>query len=368
MLFTYFLLAAIGICSALEQGWEKIHGSLSETRCAWGNPWHFFYHQGQDPEKLVIFFEGGGACWDAESCRLPIYYPIEMPPYGHSFFNFTNPTNPVANYSFLFIPYCTGDAHLGTQTKQFNGSEKIHFWGRKNFMYALRWYEEQISKGNAMQPTKVLTSGCSAGSVGSYINILISKKIFPLAKHYHWGDSFLPIFGKDAWDGAWTAWPFSASLPDNMDKNFYAKWRPLITVEMMSDLQDRFGLAYHSSAHDHDLVETAFYILGGMGAGPSWHFYANKTLNAMHRLSKSFGSFMYPGVKHCSSDQPEWLDMECEGWHLNTWIDAWLNDKPFPKVISCKSKASDVQKYEEMQQKMVGNPDIARDVLSNVYT
>ena len=86
-----------------------------------------------------------------------------------------------------------------------------------------------------------------------------------------------------------------------------------------------------------------------MGAGPSWHFYANKTLNAMHRLSKSFGSFMYPGVKHCSSyivfhsrifviqsglrDQPEWLDMECEGWHLNTWIDAWLNDKPFPKVM-----------------------------------
>ena len=84
------------------------------------------------------------------------------------------------------LRYCTGDAHLGTQTKHFNGSEKIHFWGRKNFMYALRWYEEQISQGNAVQPTKVLTSGCSAGSVGSYINILISKKIFPVAKHYHW--------------------------------------------------------------------------------------------------------------------------------------------------------------------------------------
>jgi hypothetical protein len=42
------------------------------TSCAHGDPYSFFYRVGTN-DHVTVFFEGGGACWDLDSCLLPIY-------------------------------------------------------------------------------------------------------------------------------------------------------------------------------------------------------------------------------------------------------------------------------------------------------
>jgi hypothetical protein len=39
-----------------------------DTGCAFGMPFSFFYRPGTDSTRLLIWFEGGGACWDPVSC------------------------------------------------------------------------------------------------------------------------------------------------------------------------------------------------------------------------------------------------------------------------------------------------------------
>lgn len=95
------------------------------------NPNFFFYaKQGTAKGKVVVFFEGGGACWDAVTCSLPRLpgvppqlagvYKQEIPASDDptvldGLFNLSNPANPVKDWTFVYIPYCTGDVHLGSK-------------------------------------------------------------------------------------------------------------------------------------------------------------------------------------------------------------------------------------------------------------
>src|SRR5215203_1188001 len=51
--------------------WRTIEPG-GDTVCADGSPYRFFVHPG-DPARLLVEFEGGGACWSAETCAMAIY-------------------------------------------------------------------------------------------------------------------------------------------------------------------------------------------------------------------------------------------------------------------------------------------------------
>ncbi|MFN8451836.1 MAG: pectin acetylesterase-family hydrolase [Anaerolineae bacterium] len=88
--------------------------------CARGTPYTFFVRSG-DPAKLVIFFEGGGACWNDATCAPgsglfdEVVEGGEAGAYSQGIFDAANPENPLAGYTIVFVAYCTGDYHLGTQ-------------------------------------------------------------------------------------------------------------------------------------------------------------------------------------------------------------------------------------------------------------
>ena len=82
-----------------------------------------------DAKAVMIYLQGGGACYDAQSCAENKSAPIA----GENFsqdkfqawvttlgnqgvFNTTNPSNPVARWNHVYIPYCTGDLHGGERT------------------------------------------------------------------------------------------------------------------------------------------------------------------------------------------------------------------------------------------------------------
>ena len=63
-----FFVLAFGVLApsaTFAQEWETVVPG-GDTICSDGSPYRFFVHRG-DPGKLLIEFEGGGACWSGST-------------------------------------------------------------------------------------------------------------------------------------------------------------------------------------------------------------------------------------------------------------------------------------------------------------
>ena len=152
---------------------------------------YYFFVQKGNPNKLLIGLDGGGACWDADTC-------IGSPLTGQStytvaldetpdrladaegLFDSRNPENPFHNYTKVFIPYCSGDVHWGSKDKMYvldlgPGVQLpwlIHHRGTDNVLAVLDWLQKHgrmqygIDFGRAQDVT---VTGASAGGYGANV-------------------------------------------------------------------------------------------------------------------------------------------------------------------------------------------------------
>ena len=92
--------------------------------CIAGTDYSVFTRQG-DPKKLLIFLQGGGACWQGfYRCNILAVSQGDAdgqePPGGPfpGVFDPTMPENPFADYSVVYMPYCDGST--------FGGDNDVH--------------------------------------------------------------------------------------------------------------------------------------------------------------------------------------------------------------------------------------------------
>ena len=101
----------------------------------------------------------------------------------------TNPQNPVRDWSMLFVPYCTGDVHSGSNTARytFPNSGKpfmIEHRGWDNMQVILLWMRTHVP-----QPAQLLVSGSSAGAYGAGTHFASLRTLYPDAHAVFLGDS-----------------------------------------------------------------------------------------------------------------------------------------------------------------------------------
>ena len=78
-----------------------------------------FFVNPADSDKVLIHFQGGGACWDSNTCSvdeptfLEAVSPLSDDYYPFGIFDREHPANPVADYNMIVVSYCTGDLHTG---------------------------------------------------------------------------------------------------------------------------------------------------------------------------------------------------------------------------------------------------------------
>ncbi len=147
--------------------WTKVNPG-GETSCSDGSDFFLMTHKG-DPEKLLFFLEGGGGCSESQSCD-----PLGEPTYkitlhGQSdpdtgIFDLDQPDNPFSDYSMVYVPYCTGDVHLGlndTEYKRENGTVfTIRHRGAANVMASLEHTYETFPDART-----IFVTGASAGAI-----------------------------------------------------------------------------------------------------------------------------------------------------------------------------------------------------------
>src|SRR3990170_6725732 len=132
-----------------DSEWEKVVAG-GDCECADGSEFALWVREA-DPTKVVFYLDGGGACWDATTCAFTgdgdsgMYewnISDDDPAREGGIFNLSNPDNPLADYSFVYVPLCTGDVHLGDATREYSPELTVEHNGFVNGTTALTYLAE----------------------------------------------------------------------------------------------------------------------------------------------------------------------------------------------------------------------------------
>jgi hypothetical protein len=159
--------------SAPDKQWTWI--AFDDSTCRDGSHAGLSVNLNSSSKKVAIYLEGGGACFDASTCaQNPASIGAKMPT-ADGIFDRGNAENPIADWNLVYVPYCTGDVHIGdaddVMIPGVNGMQQ--FKGRKNLEAFL----------GRLVPTfdgvdQVLLTGASAGGFGASGNAEFVQKAF----------------------------------------------------------------------------------------------------------------------------------------------------------------------------------------------
>ena len=181
----------------LQSGWQMLAGGEG-TGCADGTPYEFYYRVA-NPKKLLVHFQGGGACWNDSTCALHprAIYDRNVDDRDHpgaqgGIFDFSRDDNPLKDYSVLYMPYCTADVFIGDSTVRYrvNGflgkpvTLELSHRGAANLRRGLAYLAEQ-----QLSPEHVAVFGESAGAISSAIYAADLADRFPQARVSQIGDA-----------------------------------------------------------------------------------------------------------------------------------------------------------------------------------
>ena len=176
--------------------WAEIEGMI----CRDGSGTGIGIRMQENEKNLVIFLEGGGACYNPTTCGGPSSFvqadfEDKMRNLGRTgIFDDKNVENPVQDWNIIYVPYCTGDLHAGTvenvTVPGVNGLSQ--FVGHRNMEKILA-----LAGPRFLDADKVLLTGVSAGGLGTLFNFEQVANTFPDAEISLVDDSG-PLLADDA--------------------------------------------------------------------------------------------------------------------------------------------------------------------------
>ena len=317
----------------LAAGWTKIEPG-GDTICATGTPYAFFVHPGT-VNRLVLFFEGAGLCWDASTCSSPgVGYDATVDetdnPANHpqGMFDLDNPENPFKDWYQVYVPSCTGDGHWGDATATYHWGGKdytMNYKGFANVSAVLDWIQAGFQ-----EPEKFFVAGCCGGAPVSVIGAAHLHALYPDVPFYQLGDSgaSVPDSGAALRLQTW-GW-----LKNPVD------WIPALQVPATEMTmagtyiavanyypQDRW--AQYNTAHDQ--AQTLVYpMLGGTG---DWSQLMLANMQEIQDGAPNFHSYIAPGAIHCITPLDSFYTREVNGVKFVDWLDAMVNDQPWDNVM-----------------------------------
>lgn len=311
-----------------------------DTKCRDGSTSGLGLSLNSASDKVMIYLEGGGACFNSLTCFAnPANAATQKGAKTAGIFDRSNVKNPVKDWNFVYVPYCTGDIHAGTND---NGSiagvlGQQHFVGRLNMEAYLNRVVPTFPNA-----TKVLLTGISAGGFGAASSADLVQWAFgsipvtliddsgpPMSSQY------IPTCLQDAWR---TTWGFDNSIlkdcgadcPNNNDyvmdfalhlgKKFYG--RPSGLIETTGD-----GII------------TFFYGFGanncGVAASLSATTFTAGLMDFRAQISNvdpAFGTFYITGTEHTWLGGGSLYTQTTGGVALIDWVANIVNGVGAPHV------------------------------------
>lgn len=331
----FLALSLLAPPSALAQ-WETVVPA-GDTICSDGSPYRFFVHRG-DPAKLLIEFEGGGACWSGSTCEADVYNKrvISDPEVARQtgqlqgIYDRTNPANPVRDFTHVYIPYCTGDLHWGNAATTYTGSNgaplSIQHKGAVNASSALNWAAENVAA-----PGQVVVAGCSAGGYGAAVWSAKIARAYPGARFVQLADSAAGVVPDGFFGTTLTNWNVAAAWPDFIPDLALDRVDPMTLTlpRLYTSVATFFPTASFSQFNTRsDLVQTFFYSLAKGTISPSdgadWSARMVGNVEEISAGNPNFRAYLAPGIEHCVINRASFFTQSVGGVKFSDWVNALL--------------------------------------------
>jgi hypothetical protein len=157
--------------------------------CANGSTTGIGVNLGAAGARPLIYLEGGGACWSEETCYTEMTAANFTSGYtaasfatdsgsagalatAGGFFDRQSADNPFKDYSYVYVPYCTGDVHAGSNVVEYGAHTAMHV-GFRNFTAYLARLVPTFSAAD-----RVILAGSSAGGYGALFNWWQTQQAF----------------------------------------------------------------------------------------------------------------------------------------------------------------------------------------------
>jgi hypothetical protein len=332
----------------LEAGWNSFSPS-GESVCARGTPFHFFVRPAPDgnTDKLMVYFQGGGACWNGFTCRIGGTFddtvsenPQDELGQYNGIFDFENSANPVADYNIVFIPYCTADVHVGDATVEYMNGLSIQHNGVKNTFAVLDWVF-----ANFDAPSEIIVTGSSAGAYGAIYHAPLLIEQYPEARTLQFGDA-----GVGATPVGWEVlqtWGMFNNLPMAVPQ--MAEVDP--DTFTLNVLYDSFAEYYPDALFSQyttaaDEVQIYFYDFSALDVPEdekqTWDAIMTANLESLNGAHANFRSMIVGGTSHTILALPEFYNFSVDGVRVRDWFAALAAGEPLDSLACAECADAEV--------------------------
>lgn len=387
------------VCSQAwaETEWQQIDASTPFTdqngiqrspSCSGGptasnTDFSFFFREG-NPRKLLIALDGGGACWDPNTCigsplaGNPIYnLEVDETPEGLAEVggvgDIDSPNNPFSDYSLVFVPYCTGDIHWGSNDKTYlytppGGTTipwTIHHRGYDNYIAVLEWLTQHYNSYVRHAPQKVVLAGGSAGGYGVLLGLPALKERLPRSTQtYLLADSANGVISDNFYNRALGGhdlsggvWGIEQNLPEFL-LGAFASGAETLAISTYTTLAWRYPFTRFGQ-YTHAWDETQIFYFNVMKqvdfperwtdpgylsqAALEWTIKARAYMQ-FSALAPNYRYYIGAGNEHTLlADDSFYTENSAEAVYLSDWVDAmtkkrgrsWVSRNSDWRNVSC---------------------------------
>jgi hypothetical protein len=268
--------------------WEKVE--IPGTVCGNGSQYKFFIRRTSSPD-LLFFFEGGGACWDYDTCSgragglgaanpngiADDYMQQFTAKYVSPLVNGADPglpfrsrTDLITNgWNIVYMPYCTGDVHVGHRLATYldpRGVEPPLQWihhGWVNTASAIVWAHQAFPSID-----RLLVTGFSAGGTATSAAYYFVRGTLQPRRSYLLNDSG-PVYFTPSGSGlsrplhqqitdSWGLLPVFSQLP-GFDPNDFGSINLLVSDQFPAD---RFAYTGYSRDYNYSRFSYERFFAG----------------------------------------------------------------------------------------------------------
>ncbi len=321
--------AEAGAVNAASWEWQAVSG----TMCRDGSEAGFFLRQRPFDKNLVIYLEGGGACFNGLTCLSNPKNVGDQYPGQDGIFQ-ERDDNPVNGWNFVHVPYCTGDIFAGTkQNVQIPGVN-----GKQNFM-GYRNMEKIMDQLKTMMPEleNILVTGVSAGGFGAIFHYPTAKDRWPESKVVLLDDSGIPL--EDEWlapclqTSFRNFWGINDALPEDCSACRGENGGGL--VELGRYLRERYGDGDKGMILSYQDSTMRFFYGFGLNECrpplfpnyPAREFEAGVKSLRENYLQGGISSFAQAGSQHVYISSKSFYETKANGQNLASWVQDLLKNE-----------------------------------------
>lgn len=268
--------------------------------------------------KVLLYLEGGGACWNTQTCWVTPTAKLEAQPlFGAGIFLFDDPENPFRDWNVVYAPYCDGSVFGGDNVADYDGNRTFHH-GLQNVSAAVALMRDQFP-----DPELIAVAGSSAGGYGTFSGYGVTRVAFPDTPIVTLNDSGPGLQNNDAEQDIQDRlqnWKFDQFIPDSctrcsMQVAYLTEWG------LERDASLRVG--YFSYLRDA-------VIRGFLRLDPEAYeaLLLDVTGDIRSRQPERFKRFFVQGQGHTVLELPSFYDLEVNGTAFRDWTADLLSDGP----------------------------------------